>query len=215
MRDIQPKHKSIQNLLEPEVASIPKFENLLGKEFGVNSPFVLRKEDFHEGDETLVPVINVARRDILQIRKDTKSGLLARGEFTNKNTGMAISFGKVGIDDTFNQSLIDTKRHIPTTARLSALYQAQELIENAVMLDSQISEYNPQKSKNKSPNSLFMHRLYVPITCQGGDYLARLAVEEIYKANKNGDVITTNNRLYNLKDIKITPIKLDKCFQSL
>lgn len=99
----------------------------------------------------------------------------------------------------------DDKRGIPVEARMAALYQMKDLIENAVCFDSQISEAN---SPSKSSNTLFIHRLYGMYTYDNQMYLANLAIEEFYNKGLDKEVKETGNRLYSFRDIKITPVRL-------
>jgi hypothetical protein len=136
-----------------------------------------------------------------------KSGVLERGDFTNKDTGIVVNFGSVGIRDSVAYAQVAVKRGMLVESKLSALYKAREFIENAVCFDSQISEYNPKTVKGKSPNTLFMHRMYGVFSFENEYYLANLAIEESYESEKStGRLLSTQNRLYNLKDIKITLI---------
>lgn len=79
------------------------------------------------------------------------------------------------------------------------LYSVQQLIKNAVLLDSQICERN---KNNKAQNTAFMHNMYS--ICKVGTefYIAKLKVEEFSNA-----IGGTNKRLYNLQDIKIESLQ--------
>ena len=88
----------------------------------------------------------------------------------------------------------------------------QELVENAVCFDSQVSEYDNITSKNKSPNTLFMHQMYGILNYKNESYLAKLSVEESYVTDKENNFSGTSNRIYNLRNIKITPIEANRIF---
>jgi hypothetical protein len=197
LRDIEPKRKSVQNLLEPEVAQTVKFEKLLATELGGLSPYELRKNDSRIEETDTVPIITVERRNTKNIAGDMSTGELKRGRYVNKDTGYTICFGSVGIRDTLNYSF--------NKGALSALYQAQELIENAVLFETQISD-----KKNNSKNSLFMHKMYAVFMYCGKPYIADMTVEETFSLSRENELRETNQRLYNLNQIKIAPIKEGK-----
>ena len=200
LRNIEPKRKSVQNLLEKEVAETAKFEKLLDKELGKLSPYELRKHDLRAEESTIVPVITVEKRDVSNVIADKKSGAIERGEFVNRDTSFVIGLGKKNIDEIITKAIQDGGRKKPVEARLSALYQMREIVENAVFLDSQVSE--PKKINS---NTLFMHKMYVVFNHNEEHYLANLAVEEMYR--DNDDVSNTHNRIYSFRDIKITPLR--------
>lgn len=210
LREIRPKRKSVQNMLESEVAQTPKFESLLHSEMNEKSAYEMRKEngnDWRNDNNTFVPIINVPKREISNIRQDKKDGVIERGSFVNKDTNITVIFGAKGIDGSLAHALQEVNRNNPTEPRLAAIYCMRELIENAVCFDSQLSE-----RKNKSPNSLFMHRMYAVFNYDDNFYLANLAIDETYSTDITGNFVTSES-LYNAKSIKITPVD-DLGFQS-
>ena len=78
--------------------------------------------------------------------------------------------------------------------------------------DSQISEYDKDPSKNKSPNTLFMHKFYGIIDYHGEKYLTDLSVEESYSTDRENQFRDTTNCVYNFKEMKITPIEANRIF---
>ena len=210
LREIRPKRKSVQNMLESEVAQTPKFESLLHTEMSEKSAYEMRKESgnkWRNDNSTLVPIITVPKRDISNIRKDKKDGTIERGSFVNKDTNITVIFGSKGIDGSLAHALQEVNRNNPTEPRLAAIYCMRDLIENAVCFDSQLSE-----KKSKSPNSLFMHRMYAIFNYDDNFYLANLAIDETYSTDRSGNFATSES-LYNAKSIKITPVD-DLGFQS-
>lgn len=212
LRNIQPLRKSVQNMLENEVSQTPKFEKLLNDELGEKSPYEMRNgNNAWRNDETkFVPIIKIEKRNIpenlTEIQKNINS--ITRGTFVNNDTGIEIQFSRHSIEEIVAKAIPDDKRDIPIEARIAALYQMQELIGNAVCFDSRISDYNPVSSKNKSPNSLFIHRMHGVLEYEGEIYLANLSVEELYATDKENNFKGTSNRLYSFRDIKITPVEL-------
>ena len=218
LRNIQPLRKSVQNMLENEVSQTPKFEKLLNDELGEKSPYEMRNgNNAWRNDETkLVPIIEIEKRNIpknvAELRKKEYIKNMERNTFINRDTCVEIVFGKKSIEEIISKAIPDDKRDIPIEARMSALYQMQELIENAVCFDSQISDYDPVSSKNKSPNSIFIHRMHGILEYEGEKYLANLSVEESYAMDKGDNFKGTSNRLYSFRDIKITPIEAHRIF---
>ncbi len=214
LRSIQPSRKSVQNLLEHEVAQTPKFEALLHSEMGEKSAYEMRKSDnsWHKDESKTVPVTMVKTRKLPSKISDMRKGEnvkdITRGTFVNEDTKFNVLFARKAIDETISKAIQDNKRGKSIEARVAALYQMQELIKNAVCFDSIISEYDAVTSKNKSPNTLFMHRMYGVFIYNDEPYLANLAVEEIYQKNSEHQIEGSQNRLYNFRDIKITPMKL-------
>jgi len=213
LRGITPARKSVQNLLDEEVARTPKFERLLGEEMGAKSAYEMRRNgnDWRNDESKTVPVIEVEKRtlpkNISTLRRKESIAEFSRGTFINQDTGLSIIFGRKSITETIAKTVQDSQRNRPVEARINALYHMQELLENAICFDSEISEYDPITSKNKSPNSLFMHKLYGVFTYDGQPYLASLAVEAFYSKDDKRDVGDIENKVYNFKDIKITPMK--------
>lgn len=213
LRDIKPARKSVQNMLEPETARTTKFESLLDKEMGGKSPYAMRKNGGNEwrNDESQrVKVVEIQPHnlpeDIKLLRKSENVHNIPTGYFENDDTRIKILFNPDSIKETVSKAIQDN-RDVSVEARMNALYHMEEIIKNAVCFDSQVSEYHPQKSKNKSPNTLFMHRMYGVFIYDDKPYLANLAVEEIYQKNAEHQIDSYQNRLYNFRDIKITPMK--------
>ena len=212
LRDIEPKRKAVPNMLETEVAQTPKFEKMLGEELGEKSPYEMRRGNlaWREDETAVVSIIVVDNRNDIDIKRDKKNGVLPRGNYLNKDTGITINIGSVGIEDTLTHASFDAKRHVPIEARLSALYHIDKMIEQSICFDTDIS----QPGKNKSPNTLFMHKMYDVFRFKNTLYLANLTVEEMYSTDKDERFSGTANRFYNLKEIKITPLELEMGFQS-
>lgn len=218
LRDIRPVRKSVQNMLEHEVAQTSKLEKLLHSEMGNKSPYEQRKnnDDWRKDDSKSVQITKIQTKDlpkrINDIRQKDNIKKIERGTFKNSDTNMEIVFGKKSIDEIIAKTIQDDKRNIPVEARIATLYQMQELVENAVCFDSQVSEYDNITSKNKSPNTLFMHQMYGILNYKNESYLAKLSVEESYVTDKENNFSGTSNRIYNLRNIKITPIEANRIF---
>ena len=183
--------KSINQLNEKE---LEKLENVAQKyyaEMGVKSPFFRRWfGDWRELDKSNVKVIRVNNINNFNAVKDT-----LRRNFNNSDTGWKnISVGRQGIDDTISH----TGRYKVSEKTLSEI---KLLIENSVLLDSEVTDTNT--SKKKHPHSLLMHKLYSPVVQNEKNYIAKITIEE-YMENED-----TNKKFYNLRDIEISPRSVD------
>ena len=211
LRAIEPKRKSVQNLLDSEVAQVPKFEVQQAEKMDAKSAFEMRAENGNEwrtDESKSVPIIEVESRKLPEKLTDVrKDNSIQRGTFTNSDTGIDVIFSKRSIEESVAKAIQEDKRKIPTNARINALYDMQSLVENAICFDSQLSE----GVGKKSANSLFMHQLYTPIKFNEEYYLLKLQVEESYFIDKNNN-FDTSTRMYNLTDMKITPIEANRVF---
>ena len=215
LSDIEPKRKSVQNMLEIEVAKTIKFKKLLKDELGEKSPYEMRmgKLDWRNDDTKTVPVITVPKIDlpdnIFKYRKANKA-IFSRENYLNLDTNFNLGLSNRTIDEIFTNAGHDDVRDKSDNsrvieARIAALFQIDKLINNAICFDSHISEYG-KNSKNKSPNTLFMHKLYSVVNYEGKLNLLNLSVEEAYKTDRAEKFDQTSVRIYNIKNIEITPV---------
>ncbi|MDE5834415.1 MAG: hypothetical protein K2H26_02725, partial [Ruminococcus sp.] len=216
LRNIHPVRKSVQNMLEHEVAQTSKLEKFLHSEMGDKSPYEQRKNnnEWRKDESKSVQITEIQSKELPKRINDVRQNIkqVERGTFLNFDTNMEIIFGKKSLDEIVAKAIQDDKRNVPVEARIAALYQMQEVLERAVCFDSQVSEYDPVTSKNKSPNTLFMHQMYGVLKYKDEIYLAKLSVEESYITDKENNFTGTSNRIYNLRNIKITPIEANRVF---
>lgn len=207
-------HKSVQNFTEPETARTVKFESLLDKEMGGKSPYAMRKKsgnDWRNDESKLTNIVKIQSHNItipknkMLKRKDININVsdISTGSFTNNDTNAEISFGSRGIEETIAKAIQDYKRYTPIEARINALYHMEEIIKNSVCFDSQTSE-----AKSKSPNSMFMHRFYGIMQYNDDFYLTNITINESFSTKKADVIEDTKKSLYSIRDIKITPVKL-------
>lgn len=71
----------------------------------------------------------------------------------------------------------------------------KDILNNAVLLDTEISEKNTNK---KSKNTAFMHKLYCPIQYNNKTYIAKVSVEEFLSPSND-----IERKAYHLQSIKI------------
>lgn len=211
LRAITPKRKSVQNLLDTEVAQVPKFQKQQDEKMGAKSAFTMRQEggnDWRNDDSLSVSVLEISKHDkphkLTEIRKDKT---IPRGTYVNKDTGSMIVFGKRSIDESVAKAIQDSRRGKEVDIRMDLLYNMQKITENAICFDTNISEIGASKTKN----TLFMHQFYLPIKSGDDYYLAKLYVEETFVLDKDNQ-FDTSKRIYNVKDIKTTPIEANRVF---
>ena len=214
MLEIKPPRKSVQNMTETDTAKTVKFESMLGKGMGEKSPYAMRKKggnDWRDDDSKMVDIVEITTHNTMKktklSRKDIDIKSIPTGTFINNDTNAEIPFGRNGIDESIAKAIQDS-RSVSVEARMNALYHMEEIIRDSIYFDTQTSEYHPKKSKNKSPNTMFMHRFYGVMKYDDDFYLTNLAVEESFNASADGVIKDTNNSVYSVRDIKITPVQL-------
>lgn len=202
LHGIYPAKKSIQNFLEVEVAQTTKFEGKLNHTLGVKSPYKRAGTTFRENDERRIPIITVPSKgcSFSSVKKDIKNEIIAEGRsaegglsITNIDTGWIIQISRKGLEDSVAHA-----RSRKNSATFNALYNLEDLMKNAVLLDATVSEHN---NKNKSPDTLLMHKMYAPFKIDSEFFLAKITIEEF-----GSDKIAAKKRLYNLQDIKLKPL---------
>lgn len=214
MLEIKPPRKSVQNMTETDTAKTVKLESMLGKGMGEKSPYAMRKNggnDWRNDESKTVNIVEIKTHNVLKktklARKDIDVQSIPTGTFINNDTNAEIPFKRNGIDESIAKAIQDS-RSISVEARMNALYHMEEIIRDSVYFDSQTSEYHPEKSKNKSPNTMFIHRFYGVMKYNDDFYLTNLAVEESFNTDEKGIIKNTNNSFYSVRDIKITPVQL-------
>ena len=213
LRDIEPKRKAVPNMLETEVAQTPKFEKMLGEELGEKSPYEMRRGNlaWRENDNSIVEVVTIPYRSVPNnLAELRKARDIERGTFFNNDTGISVVFGANSVNEIIAKSIQENKRGVSVDARIGAMYQMKDLILHSVCFDSHVSDYNEVNSRNKSPNTLFMHQMYNVIKYDEKFYLTRISIEESYSTDRENKFNSTVNRVYNLKDIKITSVEANR-----
>lgn len=178
------KGVSINDFTDDEVRKSETWARKFQNELGIKSPFFRRWfGDWRAYDTGKTKIVKVSTLDFNAV-KDTVRG----DSFRNSDTGWDnITVGSRGIAETINKS-----RGGATVASLSEI---TELINNAVLLDTELSN----GGKGKANGSAFFHKLYSVVDFNGKKYIAKISVEE-YLESRN-----TKKRFYVLQDIKISP----------
>ena len=176
--------KSISDFTHEDIQKSEKWAKKFYSELGAKSPFFRAWfGDWRANDTSTTNITSVSDISAYEAMES-----MPTGTFTNKDSDWSIVAGTVGRNDTVSHS---------GRERISVkmLSEIQKIIENAVLLDTEVSEKNSSKKHNET---LFMHKLYAPVDFNGDLYVAKVTVEE-YGA---GD---SSRRFYNLRGIKIDP----------
>ncbi|HQM00996.1 MAG TPA: hypothetical protein PLH98_10655 [Ruminococcus flavefaciens] len=191
LQDITPKRKSVKNMLDADIAKAPKFENKLNSELGDKSPFRRLPSSESAAVDTRIPVIEIADRNstLDSVREDIKNRTIFRGDITTKDTGWNIQISRNGLESTVHNS-----EKFKDTATLNMLYSLSDIVENSVILDSEIADSSSEKKA-------FMHSLYGIYRLNGDVYLTKMAAEEFLLNGDQGTAL----RLHNIHSIKIEP----------
>lgn len=191
-----PPRKSILNFTEEEKNATQNWRIQFDADIGKKSPFFRADGEWRDSEKNLVPIIIIEKRNSSyhDIKNDVKKQNIKRETCINNDTNWSIQISRKGLEDTIRYAFKQNNN-----ISYDMLYSVQQLIKNAVLLDSQICERN---KNNKAQNTAFMHNMYS--ICKVGTefYIAKLKVEEFSNA-----IGGTNKRLYNLQDIKIESLQ--------
>lgn len=175
--------KSINDFTSEDIQKAQKWAYKFYKtdKLGVKSPFFRAWfGDWRaEQKDSYIPILSVVNLE----------GKNPRGIFVNNDTKWEISSSSVGYDETVSHSGKDK-------LSLLAMRNIDQIIENAILLDTEISEYGRGK---KSIYTAFMHKFYAPIKIDGKVYIAKMAVDESYSPGQ----ADTHKKFYHVRSIKI------------
>lgn len=175
--------KSISEFTSEDIRKSEKWAKKFYSELGTKSPFFRAWfGDWRENDTGRTNIVSVPTIDI-------KDAVLEYGDYHIKDTDWNVYAGRTLKDDTIHHSGGER-------INVKSLNSIESILENAVLLDTVVSENNTNK---KAKYTAFLHKLYTPITYNSKEYLAVATVEEYYDESKNG----VSRRAYNLKNIKI------------
>lgn len=175
--------KSISEFTSEDIQKSEKWAKKFYSELGTKSPFFRAWfGDWRENDTGKTNVVTVPTIDI-------RDAVLEYGDYHIKDTNWDVYAGRTLKDDTTHHSGGER-------INVKSLNSINTILENAVLLDTVVSENNTNK---KAKYTAFLHKLYTPIIYNSKEYLAVTTVEEYYDESKNG----VSRRAYNLKNIKI------------
>ena len=196
LRSLEPR-KSILNFTAEEISLTEKWQKRFDSDIHEKSPYYRAVNgDWRENEDSKVDIINVEDKavNLNSVRNDIKDKIIYRGNVINDDSGWNIQVSRKGLEDTVHYANKNNDE-----ATLKTLYSLNDVVKNAVLLDSIVSENN---NSNKAFNTAFMHKMYSLCRIGNEPYIAKLAVEE-FSDNQNG----TLKRLYNVQDIKIEPLR--------
>ena len=172
---------SINKFTRENIEATQKWAYKFNQELGAKSPFFRAwfGEWRAKQKSTFVDVQEMERRE----------GKNPRGSYVNNDTGWTINSSSIGYDETNSHSGKDKKSVI-------AMQNIDKIIQNAILLDTEIS--NPGRGK-KSIYTAFMHKFYAPISIDGKQYIAKMAVDESYMPGQKD----TNKKFYHVRAIEI------------
>ena len=205
LRQIEPRRKSLHNIIAAEEPITKPFDDKMNAEMGNIAPVNRRVDDWRVSDERRVLIIEI------ESTKSTFKGFSTEANkryqtdvvVYNKDTNMSIIVNSHGLKDTFAHA---TKYN--THSAINATYQIEQILENGVLLDVNISEKN---NKNKKSTTALMHKFYGIYRYKGDLYLSKATVEEYLSGKSNIPV----QRFYNLQDQKIDINRLNDIQKTL
>lgn len=180
--------KDVANLSSEELKLAEPWAHKFYKELGVKSPFFSSWFGTWRGGDT-------AQVSVLALDRSEKT---PAGKAENADTGRMISWGRQLASETMSKSR-SSSAHIA----VELVGNIDQIVQNAVYLDSSISV---PSSKNKMPNTAFMHHMYTVANYNGNSYLLKLYVEEAM--DKKGREVFS--RAYTLKNVQAVQIDAEK-----
>ena len=171
--------KSINDFTSEDIKKAQKWAYKFYRELGTKSPFF--RAWFGDWRATDNGITNI-------VIASESTGKNPRGVFRNNDTGWNITSSSVGYDETVSHSGKDKRS-------LSAMRVIDKLLENAILLDTEVSEYGRGK---KSVNTTFMHKFYALVYINGSPNIAKISVEESYMPGQQN----TNKKFYHVRAIQ-------------
>lgn len=175
---------SVNAFSSEDVKAAENWARKFYSEIGIKSPFFRAWfGDWRANDK---------KTKVSVVYANKTTGKNPRGVFKNEDTGWNINSSSVGYDETVSHSGKDK-------LSLIAMRSIDEIINNAVLLDTEVSA--PGRGK-KSIYTAFMHKFYAYVVVDGKPCIAKMAVDESYAPKQND----TNKKFYHVRAIKIEPV---------
>lgn len=190
--------KSINEFTSEELNIVEKWARKFYKELGEKSPFFRAWfGDWRENDKTSIKIANIPEYIATNEARRKMRGKVVcfdtqvdNGDQDNKTSGWEINISREGETNTISHS---------GDAGLSekALSGIRELIENAVLLDTEIHEHHSNNANDD--NICFDHKLYaLGVGLDGRIGLYKITVEEYFQSKTE----PANKRFHNLRYIE-------------
>ncbi len=184
LRDIG--RKSVNAFTSEDIKKAEPWARKFYAELGTKSPFFRAWfGDWRAYDRSKIKTVTVENIDLNDV-------VMQNGDYSNPDTGWTIHAGSLLEGDTISHARGEK-------ISVKVLNDVKNILENAVLLDTEISERNSNK---KSSGTAFMHKLYAPITYNGKPYIAKISVEEFLDVADE----KIKRRGYNLRAIKIEAV---------
>ena len=173
LRSIRASHPgsgriSIFDFTSQDIRKAEKWAKQFYREMGTKSPFFRNWfGDWRANDKNGVRYIEMKNNTVNQKSRAVYNKDMSKTE----EKGASINIGK----DFFEDSLHYAKQGKDEKAITKLLANIDEVVENAVLLDTRLSDLD---KANKKGSTQFMHILYAPISYNGAPFLAKIAVEE-------------------------------------
>lgn len=194
LRSIRNSHSdldrvSIFDFTSQDIKKAEKWARKFYSEMGTKSPFFrLWFGEWRANDKTGVKYIDMKNSTVNTNTRAVYNKDMARSA---EDSGTPINVGT----DFFNDSIHYAKQSKDEKAITKLLANIDDVIANAILLDTQLSDLS---SKNKKGSTQFMHILYSPVSYNGAPFLAKITVEEY---REDGIL-----RAYNAQRIKMSAL---------
>ncbi len=190
---------SVNQFSSEDLQKAQKWANRYYQQTGVKSPFFRAWfGEWRANDKTPLLVADVSEID-LSTEGLKKAFSSLKGEFENRDTKRGS--GKGWIVRVSNEGLKNTEGHAGKNLQsVQGLSGLQTMIENAVLLDTELHEHHSNNSKTPAGDRIaFDHRLYSLGKKQDGSLgLYRITVEDLFQGGR----IQNDYRFHNLKYIE-------------
>lgn len=186
--------KHISQFTTEDLRKSQKWAYKYYKELGTKSPFFRAWfGDWRAYDSTPVKiaVVPFVGKEGFGSIVNSQKGIVVNRDTGHDGNGWSVFVGREGINNT--------KMH---SGKASNSYNSStgiaELIENGILLDSEIHEHHTSARSNEKDNIAFNHRLYSIGRFNGTISLYRINVEDVYSGRNNQN----DMRFHNLKYIE-------------
>ena len=176
---------SINDFTEADIATAQKWAHRFYRQLGEKSPFF--RAWFGEWRAHSVAPANIVSFAYGENGKIDKKPRSVK----NRDTGFDVKVDGAIYGDSYHYAVVNNEKNKIT----KLLGKLDEIIENAILFDTQLSE--PGKSEKKG-STAFMHYLFTPVTINGAPFIAKLEIEEYGVEN--------SRRAYNLQRIEMSEV---------
>lgn len=179
--------KSINSLSSTELNKLSVFAKKYWSELGIKSPFFRAWfGDWRENDITPSKVIKITKSSY-----NTQTRSVVNKDMSKDGVDAIIKIDGAIFDDSMSYA----KRFGDEKPMIKLLSHIDEIISNAVYLDTHISE---KGKANKKGSATFMHYLYCPVEFNGAPFIAKITIEEYD--------VDSKRRAYNAQRIKMSSL---------